>query len=99
MTTEESDKTMRAKPLLDRVAIVTGAGQGMGRGIARGLARAGAHVVIAEAVVEPIAAAMALIEPLGAKWLGLHTDLSIAGDVRRMVPQSVQRFGQIGLLV
>jgi NAD(P)-dependent dehydrogenase (short-subunit alcohol dehydrogenase family) len=50
-----TDERSGAKPLLDRVAIVTGSGQGIGRGVAMCLACAGAHVVIADQVSERIA--------------------------------------------
>ena len=39
---------MTDKRLLDRVAVITGAGDGIGKGIARRLAQEGARVVIAE---------------------------------------------------
>jgi NAD(P)-dependent dehydrogenase (short-subunit alcohol dehydrogenase family) len=48
MPSEETRTIAPARALLDRVAIVTGAGQGIGRGVALCLARAGAHVVIAD---------------------------------------------------
>ncbi len=99
MTTEESKQAPQAKVLLDRVAIVTGSGQGMGRGIARCLARAGAHVVIAEQAAERIAPAVAEIEDLGVSSLGIPTDVSRADDVRRMVQQTLERFGKIDILV
>jgi 3-oxoacyl-[acyl-carrier protein] reductase len=99
MTTEESSEAPRAKVLLDRVAIVTGSGQGMGRGIARCLARAGAHVVIAERAAERIAPVVAEVEAFGVNSLGIHTDVSRAEDVRRMVAQTLERFGKIDILV
>ncbi|MBV8056941.1 MAG: SDR family NAD(P)-dependent oxidoreductase, partial [Deltaproteobacteria bacterium] len=60
-----------SRALLDRVAIVTGSGQGIGRGIALCLARAGAHIVIADQVAERIAPVAAAVEDLGVQALGL----------------------------
>src|SRR5260370_21716137 len=99
MTSEESNQAARAKVLLDRVAIVTGSGRGMGRGVARCLARAGAHVVIAERAAERIAPVVAEVEAFGVNSLGIPTDVSRAEDVRRMVQQTLERFGKIDILV
>jgi meso-butanediol dehydrogenase / (S,S)-butanediol dehydrogenase / diacetyl reductase len=87
MNYEASD----AKPLLDRVAIVTGSGQGIGRGVAMCLAHAGAHLVIADQVPERIASVTSAIEDLGVQALGVATDVSRSDDVKRMVQQAVER--------
>jgi 3-oxoacyl-[acyl-carrier protein] reductase len=95
----EANQSGQAKPLLGRVAIVTGAGQGMGRGIAKCLAGAGANIVVAEYEPERIAPAVAEIEALGVDCLGVRTDISKAGDVKQAVQQTLERFGQIDILV
>jgi 3-oxoacyl-[acyl-carrier protein] reductase len=94
-----TDEASGAKPLLDRVAIVTGAGQGIGRGIAMCLARAGAHVVIADRAPGRIATVTAAVEDLGVQALGIPTDVSRADEVKRMIRQTVERFGKIDILV
>src|SRR5215831_1867810 len=99
MPTEESRTISPSQALLDRVAIVTGSGQGIGRGIAMSLARAGAHIVIAEQAAERIAPVAAAVEDLGVQALGLTTDVSRSDDVQRMVQQTLQRFGKIDILV
>jgi NAD(P)-dependent dehydrogenase (short-subunit alcohol dehydrogenase family) len=82
MMTEKSDQVSQSKELRDRVAIVTGAGQGMGRGIARCLALAGANVVVAEQANDRIAAVVAQLEDLGVQALGIATDVSRGEDVQ-----------------
>jgi NAD(P)-dependent dehydrogenase (short-subunit alcohol dehydrogenase family) len=94
MTTEEFNK-----PLLDRVAIVTGAGQGIGRGVSICLARAGAHVVICDQAPERIAPVVAELEDLGVQALGIPTNVARTDEVQRMVQQTIERFGKIDILV
>jgi NAD(P)-dependent dehydrogenase (short-subunit alcohol dehydrogenase family) len=99
MTTENSNEMPRARTLLDRVAIVTGSGQGIGRGVAICLARAGAHVVICDQAPERIAPVVAEVESFGIQALGIPTNVARADDVQRMVQQTVERFGKIDILV
>jgi 3-oxoacyl-[acyl-carrier protein] reductase len=94
-----SDEASGTKSLRDRVAIVTGSGQGIGRGVAMCLARAGAHVVIADQAAQRIASVTAAVEDLGVQALGITTDVSRTDEVKRMVQQSVERFGKIDILV
>jgi 3-oxoacyl-[acyl-carrier protein] reductase len=86
--------------LRDRVAIVTGGGRGIGRSIALGYARAGAHVVIsaarnpteADAVANESAALPGSVE-------AVQADVSVAGDVERLVERALAIGGRIDVLV
>jgi len=82
-----------------RVAVVTGAGQGIGHGVATCMARAGASVVVIDAVQERIAQTVAEIEALGVQALGVQANVTQAGDVDRLVQDTLKRFGHIDILV
>ncbi|MCX6028374.1 MAG: glucose 1-dehydrogenase [Chloroflexi bacterium] len=85
--------------LLDKVAIVTGSGQGIGRGIAQRLAREGAHVVIAEYSAENATAAAQEIEAAGGRALAYRIDISDVTAVQKMVDDVVVQLGHIDILV
>ncbi|MGE0822815.1 MAG: SDR family NAD(P)-dependent oxidoreductase [Candidatus Binatia bacterium] len=82
-----------------RVAIVTGSGQGIGQGVALSLARAGAHVVVNDTAQERISSTVARIEALGVQALGVSVNVTSAGEVDRMVQETLGHFGTIDILV
>ena len=85
--------------LLDKVAIVTGAGQGIGKGVALRLANAGAQVIIAEYNSETAEATSAEILALGRRSLAYQIDLSKVEQIQPMVDRVVSEFGRIDILV
>ena len=85
--------------LTDKVAIVTGAGQGIGRAIALRLAGAGASVVVAEMNRKVGEAVVKEIEALGQKSLVVEVDVSKRDQTQRMAQQTLDAFNQIDILV
>ena len=85
--------------LTDKVAIVTGAGQGIGRAIALRLAGAGASVIIAEMNREVGEAVAKEIEALGGTSLVIEVDVSKLDQTQRMAQQTLDAFNQIDILV
>ncbi len=85
--------------LTDKVAIVTGAGQGIGRAIALRLAGAGATVIVAELDRKVGEAVAKEIEALGRKSLVIEVDVSKLDQVQRMAQQTLEAFNQIDILV
>ena len=82
-----------------RVAIVTGGSTGIGEGIAQGLAQAGANIVIAARRHNMIDDACHKIEAMGAKAVGISTDVTKAEDIERMLKTATDAFGRIDILV
>ncbi|MBI4639093.1 MAG: SDR family NAD(P)-dependent oxidoreductase, partial [Candidatus Tectomicrobia bacterium] len=71
--------------LQGEVAIVTGAAQGLGRGIAHLLAQEGAAVVAADVQEAGAQRTAEEIKESGGKSIGVKADVSLPGDVARMV--------------
>jgi len=91
---------MSDKRLLDRVAVITGAGDGIGRGIARRFAQEGARVVVAEINPETgEQVASELQSEFGVDAFFLPTDATKEEDNRAMVRLAVERWGTIDILV
>ena len=86
--------------LLEKVAIITGAGQGIGRGIARRFASEGAIVVIAEIDPETGRRTAEEIEAdFSVKAQFVETDVSNKESVLGMVDSTVNSFGHLDILV
>ena len=88
--------------LLDgRVAIITaGAGAGIGQATARRMAEEGAKVVVTDAHARRVEeVASALSNELGKEFLGLEVDVRNVDDVTRMVDATLERHGQIDILM
>ena len=75
--------------LSEKVAIVTGSGQGVGLGIARALAREGAAIVIAEINPETGPAAAREIEEIGGRAVDVLCDVAKHEDVEKTVQAAI----------
>lgn len=83
----------------DRVAIVTGAGQGIGRSIAIGLAEAGADVVVAARTTSDLAEVVARIEETGRRGFVVQTDVMETDQLERLVAETLRVFGRLDILI
>ncbi len=85
--------------LAGRTAIVTGAAAGIGREIARALSVEGASVVAADRDGDGAARVAAQLSTSAAPSVGVTADVSVEGDVQRLVDETLSRFGRIDVLV
>jgi NAD(P)-dependent dehydrogenase (short-subunit alcohol dehydrogenase family) len=84
---------MTSTPFQGRTAVVTGAASGFGLETCRLAARLGMNVVLADVMAEPLAAAAAEIEALGAPVLSLRVDVRHAAEVEALGAAVRARFG------
>ena len=82
--------------LKDKTVIVTGAGSGFGKGIAMRFAKEGARVGVIDINAE---AAREVASQIGNSAFAMEADVSIDGDVSRMVQEALDRWGQLDILV
>jgi NAD(P)-dependent dehydrogenase (short-subunit alcohol dehydrogenase family) len=86
--------------LQDKVAVITGAGDGIGHGIARRFAAEGAKVLVAELNAdagERVAAE--LRDSFGVDSIAVATDVSKKDQVLAMIDAAQQRWGTVDILV
>ena len=85
--------------LSDRIALVTGAGQGIGKASALALAAAGADVVAVDIDGQTAKDTAAAIATMGRRSLSIQADMGSVQDIDRMVAEAIAAFGRIDILV
>jgi 3-oxoacyl-[acyl-carrier protein] reductase len=85
--------------LKDKVAIVTGGGNGIGRAYCLGMAREGAKIVVADIDGAAAEAVVKEIADLGGEALPVQADVANEKSTQAMAHRTVDRFGGIDILV
>ena len=85
--------------LRDKVAVITGAGQGIGRAYALRFAREGARVVLADVQEGNARRVAEEVRACGSEGIAVRTDVADPASVRALVQRALDRFGQIDVLV
>jgi len=85
--------------LENKVAIVTGTGDGIGRGIALAFAREGAKLAICDLNVTELRGTEQLIKKTGTQVLAVPVDLRDASQIYAFVERTAATFGRIDCLI
>lgn len=85
--------------LLDRVAIVTGAGKGLGKAIAEMCLKEGAKVALWDIDRDLVDRVAHAIDPSGERTVPLHADVTNEEAVSNAVASTLSKFGRIDILV
>ena len=87
------------KQLKEKVAIVTGAGQGIGKGIALCLAKRGVKVIATGRRAEPIEQTIAEIKELGGEGFAMTCDSADRARVEEVVKAAAEKYGTVDVVV
>lgn len=87
------------KRLDNRIALVTGGGQGIGRAVALAFAREGAHVAVADHNADTLRESFEALRKIGLPCHSIECDVGRADDCARAVDETVRELGGLGILV
>ena len=92
-------KAHGARRLVDRVAIITGGGQGHGRATAKRMAQEGAQVMVVDRHEPGATRTVGELEEFGAQADSYVGDISVPENFKEVATATVERFGKIDILV
>jgi len=87
------------KSLQEKVAIVTGSGQGIGKGIALALADEGIRIIAAGRTLSKVQQTADEIESSGGKAYAISCDVTNLSDIQDVVSTTIKKFSRIDILV
>lgn len=87
------------KQLNEKVAIVTGAGQGIGKGIALCLAKRGVKIIATGRRLEPIEQTISEIKELGGEGFAMSCDSADRARVEEVVKAAADTYGTVDVIV
>ncbi|MET4538634.1 NAD(P)-dependent dehydrogenase (short-subunit alcohol dehydrogenase family) [Arthrobacter bambusae] len=86
------------KNFKNKVAVVTGGASGIGFAMAERFSAEGMHVVVADIEEAALDAAVDRLHKVGSSILGVQTDVSDAGSVRKLADETMEAFGRVDVL-
>ena len=83
----------------NKIALVTGGGQGIGKAVALTLASYGAKVVVTDINRDRATATSKEILAMGEEGMAIAADVSVKEEVQSMIDETIQSYGRIDILV
>lgn len=85
--------------LTNKIAIVTGAGNGIGEASAKMLAAYGAAIVVSDYSIDDATRVAKEIEANNGRAIAIKCDVTLDEDLTNLVEKTVEQFGQVNILV
>ena len=85
--------------LNDKVALITGAGQGVGQGIALAMVEEGARIAVTGRTLEKLQQTCELIRQRGGEAIPVQCDVKELASLERCVDTVIEQFGTVNILV
>ena len=95
----------KSKPILERmrltnkIALVTGGGQGIGEGFCHALGEAGAKIVVVDKIIHRANCVVNNLLEKEIDAFAIEADVSSIDDVNNMINQTIQHFGKLDIAV